>query len=313
MTAAMTAFACSDACMKALGQEMPLFQALFLRGCGTTLFLWGLTVAMGQARLGLPRRDWVLIAARVVAEMGAAWFFITALFQMPLANVSAVLQALPLAVTLAGAVVLRERIGRAQLLAILVGFAGVLLIVRPGAEGFGWPALYALASVACVTVRDLLSRLIAPDTPSLLVAAVTAGGVAAFGGVGSIFVAWTPVDGATALILIGAMSFVMLAYVASVSAMRVGELAVVAPFRYTSLLVSIALGVVAFGTVPDALTLTGAGIVVATGLFTFLRERTRPRAQPAVEGAVDTGGALPYSAPTPAMGEIRPVPGQTNS
>src|SRR4028118_1483861 len=85
LTAAMTAFACSDACMKALGQEMPLFQALFLRGCGTTLFLWGLTVAMGQARLGLPRRDWVLIAARVGAEMGAARVFITALFQMPLA------------------------------------------------------------------------------------------------------------------------------------------------------------------------------------------------------------------------------------
>ena len=66
MTAAMTGFAFSDACMKALGQEMPLFQALFLRGCGTTLFLWVLTFAMGQARLGLPRRDWLLIAARVV-------------------------------------------------------------------------------------------------------------------------------------------------------------------------------------------------------------------------------------------------------
>ena len=72
-----------------------------------------------------------------------------------------------------------------------------------------------------------------------------------------------------------------------------------------------ALGLMAGATL--APTLAGAGIVVATGLFTFLRERTRPRGEPAVEGAVDTGGAMPYSAPTPAMGEIRPAPGQTNS
>jgi S-adenosylmethionine uptake transporter len=234
---------------------------------------------MGQARLGLPRRDWALISARVLAEMGAAWFFITALFQMPLANVSAVLQSLPLAVTLAGALVLREPIGRARLVAILVGLLGVLLIVRPGAEGFGWPALYALASVACVTVRDLLSRVIAPDTPSLLVAAVTATGVAAFGGLGSLFVDWAPVGGVQALQLAGAMAFVMLAYVASVSSMRVGALSFVAPFRYTSLLVSIVLGAVAFGTFPEPLTLAGAGVVVATGLFTLLHERVRPRVE----------------------------------
>ena len=279
MTAAMAAFACSDACMKVLGETLPLFQALFLRGCGTTLGLLVLTVAMGQARLDLGARSWLLIGARAVAEMGAAWFFITALFQMPLANVSAVLQSLPLAVTLAGALVLGEPIGRARLAAILVGFAGVLLIVRPGAEGFGWPAAYALASVACVVVRDLIARRIPSRTPSLMVASVTAGAVAVFGGLGSLFVDWQPVGAREGLAFLGAMSFVMLAYVASVAAMRVGELSFVAPFRYASLLVSLLLGLLVFGTFPDGLTLLGAGIVVATGLFTLLHERVRPRVE----------------------------------
>lgn len=279
MTAAMAGFACSDACMKLLGETLPLFQALFLRGCGTTLGLLALTLWAGQGRLSLGARSWGLIGARAVAEMGAAWFFITALFQMPLGNVSAILQSLPLAVTLAGWLVLGEPVGRARLLAILVGFGGVLLIVRPGAEGFGWPALYALLSVACVTVRDLIARRLPRETPSLLVAAVTAAAVAGFGGVGSLFVDWAPVDGRTALLLLGAAGFVMVAYVASVAAMRVGELAVVAPFRYMSLLVSILLGAAVFGTFPDGLTLLGAGVVVATGLFTLLRERARARVE----------------------------------
>lgn len=279
MTTAMAGFAFSDACMKLLGESLPLFQALFLRGCGTTLFLGLLAWGAGQARPGLGARSWGLVGLRAVAEMRAAWFFITALFQMPLANVSAVLQSLPLAVTLAGALVLGEPVGRRRLLAILVGFGGVLLIVRPGAEGFGWPALHALASVGCVTVRDLIARRIPPAVPSLLVAAVTAGAVAAFGGAGSLFVDWAPVGGREALVLLGAMGFVMVAYVCSVAAMRAGDLAFVAPFRYASLLVSIVLGVLVFGTVPDGLTLLGAAIVVATGLFTLMHERARPRAR----------------------------------
>ena len=277
MAAAMAGFAVSDACMKLLGETLPLFQVLFLRGCGKTLILTTLAFARRQARLDLGARTWGIVALRAVAEMGAAFFFITALFQMPLANVSAILQSLPLAVTLAGAVFLGEPVGRARLAAILVGFVGVLLIVRPGAEGFGWPALFALASVACVTLRDLLSRTVPAETPSLLVAAVTSAAVAGFGGLGSLFVDWAPVGGRNALLLGAATGFVMVAYVASVAAMRVGDIAFVSPFRYMSLLVSILLGVLVFGTVPDGLTLLGAGIVVGTGLFTLLRERAGRR------------------------------------
>lgn len=275
MTGSMASFTLNDAFMKSLGDHLPLFQAIFLRGIGTTLFLIALTIWMGQLRLAASRRDWTLMIVRAVSEMGGAWFFITALFHMPFANLSAILQALPLAVTLAGAVFLGESVGWRRMAAIVIGFAGVMLIVRPGADGFTIYALYGLATVGCVTVRDIVSRMMSRELPSLMVASVSALGVTLFAATGSAFESWAPVTLPVALKLAGAMVFVFGGYLFSVSAMRVGELSFVAPFRYTSLIVALIVGALVFGTFPDALTLTGAGIVVATGLFTLYRERMR--------------------------------------
>ena len=285
MTGSMASFTFNDAFMKSLGEQLPLFQAIFLRGIGTTLFLIALTVWMRQVRLAASRRDWTLMIIRAVSEMGGAWFFITALFHMPFANLSAILQALPLAVTLAGAVFLGESVGWRRMTAILIGFAGVMLIVRPGADGFTIYALYGLATVACVTVRDIVSRMMSRELPSLMVASVSALGVTLFAAVGSTFETWAPVTLPVALKLLGAMVFVFGGYLFSVSAMRVGELSFVAPFRYTSLIVALIVGALAFGTFPDLLTLIGAGIVVATGLFTLYRERVTRRAALAAASA----------------------------
>ena len=285
MTGSMASFTFNDAFMKSLGEQLPLFQAIFLRGIGTTLFLIALTVWMRQVRLAASRRDWTLMIIRAVSEMGGAWFFITALFHMPFANLSAILQALPLAVTLAGTVFLGESVGWRRMTAILIGFAGVMLIVRPGADGFTIYALYGLATVACVTVRDIVSRMMSRELPSLMVASVSALGVTLFAAVGSTFETWAPVTLPVALKLLGAMVFVFGGYLFSVSAMRVGELSFVAPFRYTSLIVALFVGALAFGTFPDLLTLIGAGIVVATGLFTLYRERVTRRAALAAASA----------------------------
>lgn len=280
MAGAMTAFTVNDACMKSLADELPLMQALFLRGTATTLFLLVLTVTTGQLRLDIPRRDRGLVALRTLAEIGAAWFFITALFNMPLANVSAILQSLPLTVTLAGAIFFGEAVGWKRLTAILVGFVGVLLIVKPGGEGFTIYSISALASVACVTVRDLAARRMSRGVPSMLVALAASAGVTAFGGVGTAFAAWQPVTPLAALQLAGAAGFVICGYICSVMAMRVGEIGFVAPFRYTSIVVALVLGLAVFGSFPDALTLLGAGIVTATGLFTLYRERRAARPHP---------------------------------
>ena len=278
MVISMTAFTLNDACMKGLSDDLPLFQALFLRGLGTTTILILISWYFGHLRFNLARRDWGLIALRTAAEAMAAWFFITALYNMPLANVSAILQSLPLAVTLASALFLKEAVGWRRFMAIFVGFIGVLLIVQPGSEGFTHYSVFALLSVAGVVVRDLSARRMSREVPSVLIALAAAFGVTIFAGLGSLTVDWQPISTESGWQLAGAMTFVVGGYVASVAAMRTGEIGFVAPFRYASLLVALVVGFVAFGDWPDQITLTGAAIVVATGLFTLYRERMMRRA-----------------------------------
>ena len=282
MMGAMTAFTLNDAAMKAVGEVAPLFQVLFLRGVITSILLLALTIYLRQLRGRLPQREWGLIALRSLAEVGAAWFFLTALFNLPIANVSAILQSLPLTVTLAGALFLGENVGWRRFVAILIGFVGVLMIVQPGGDGFTIHAVYALASVACVTVRDLAARRMNAAVPSVFISMVAAMSVTAFAGAGAVFVEWQPLDSSGILLVVASATFVIFGYIFSVSSMRVGEIGFVTPFRYTSLLVALILGVVIFGTFPDSLTLLGAAIVVATGIFTLLRELRLRQAGPSV-------------------------------
>ena len=158
MMASMACFTLNDAFMKVTDGAIPLFQLLFLRGILTTILIVALALWLKSLHFNIARRDWKLIAMRSAAEMATAYFFITALFNMPLANVTATLQALPLTVTLGGALFFREAVGWRRMSAILVGFLGMLLIVRPGSEGFNIYGIYALLAVLGVTVRDLVTR-----------------------------------------------------------------------------------------------------------------------------------------------------------
>ena len=283
MSAGMFFFTINDAFMKGLSDELPLFQAVFLRGVATSAMIWLLARRMGALRFDLSRRDWGIMAIRALAEIGAAYFFITALFHMPLANATAILQSLPLTITLAGALFLGEAVGWRRTVAIVFGFGGVLLIVRPGAEGFTVYSLYALASVACVTLRDLSTRRLSSQAPSLTVALSSAVAVMLFGAAGTAVADWVPVSPTAWAQLAGAVVSVTGGYLCSVMVMRSGggDIGVIAPFRYTSLIWSLAIGLLAFGDWPDSLTLIGAAIVAATGIFTLWRERqTRRAARP---------------------------------
>jgi len=264
----------NDAFMKGLSGDIPLFQALFLRGLGTVAVLVALAIITGQFRFGYSRKDWVLIGLRSTAEIGGTVFFLTALFHMPIANVTAVLQVLPLTVSLAGALFLGEVLGWRRLMAILVGFVGVFLIVRPGGEGFTIYSIYALGAVACVTLRDLVVRRMSRKVPSIMVGLMAAISVTLSGAFVTATQSWVPVDGTTTLQLAGAMVFIVFGYIFSVAAMRTGEIGFVAPFRYSGLLAALIIGWAVFGDWPVPLTLIGAGIVVATGLFTLYRERS---------------------------------------
>lgn len=272
MIGAMTAFTVNDAFMKTVLAEVPLFQALFLRGVGLSIVLYLMCRAAGQLNSQIAGPDRKLILWRGVAEAGGAALFLSAIIFMPLANVSAVLQALPLTVSLAAAVFLGEALGWRRITAILIGLGGVLLIVQPGGEGFNAYALLAVGAVILVTFRDIAARRLSKDVPSVLVAFITSVIVTTFAGIASIFVDWVVLPANTLLLIGAAILFLCGGYVFSVSAMRVGEISVVAPFRYTSLLVALILGALFFDEWPDQLSLIGAGIVVATGLFTLYRE-----------------------------------------
>lgn len=272
MMGAMCAYTFNDAFMKALADEIPLFQAIFVRGVGAVIFLAFLCKVLGQLKLLFPKREWGYILLRTAGEVGGTFFFLTALFNMPIANVAAILQVLPLSVSLMAALVLGEALGWRRLTAIFVGFVGVLLIIQPGGADFSIFSLYALGAVACVTLRDIAVRRMSRDVPSVFVALIAAIAVTGLGAVGSFFIQWQPLSVTAGLQLAGAMAFLIFGYIASVSAMRFGEIGFVAPFRYTSLLVALVLGVVFFGEWPNTLALVGGAIVVATGLFTLYRE-----------------------------------------
>ena len=277
MNCAMAGFTFNDAFMKAATETLPLYQAILMRGVLTGLALLALGLAIGGVRVTLPRRDAGIIALRSLAEVAGTALFLTALLHMPLANLSAILQFLPLAVTLAAALIYREVIGWRRMSAIFVGFLGILIIIRPGTDGFDVWSVLGLGAVVCVVVRDLATRRLSGAVPSVTVALWASASVSVMGAVGMAVQGWSPPTLSEALFVSAAASALVVGYMFSVMVMRVGDIGFVAPFRYTALLWAILLGWLIFGSLPDLWTVIGAAIVVTTGVFTLLRERRLAR------------------------------------
>lgn len=275
MMGSMAAFTLNDTLMKAMAGEVPLYQLLFLRGALTSAAVVVIAWRMGVLRARPSRRDWMFIGLRTAAETSATYFFLTALFAMPLANVTAIMQAMPLTITLAAALFLREPVGWRRLGAILIGFAGVMLIVRPGAADFNSQAIYALIAVGCATLRDLTTRRLSSGTPSVFVTLVTSVSIMTFfglAGLAGLGERWLPMDARQVGLTAGAALFIIGGYLFSIMVMRIGEISFIAPFRYTGLLWALVLGWTVFGEWPVPLTLLGAAIVVGSGMFMLYRE-----------------------------------------
>lgn len=272
MMASMAAFTLGDTCVKAIGEAISLSQLLVIRGFFASLFIAALAWRLKALRFDLPRRDWALVLTRAGAEVCSTYFFLTALRQMPLANVTALLQMLPLTLTLGSAVFFGEPVGWRRWVAIAAGFAGMLLIVRPGTEGFNQYSVLALIAVAFVTLRDLVTRRMSPAVPSLTVTLVSSVAVFLFALTMSLGQTWEPITPRLGALLAGTTLFIVAGYSLSVIVMRVGEMSFVAPFRYTGLLIALTVGFLVFGDWPVPLTLIGAAIIVATGSFNLWRE-----------------------------------------
>ena len=274
MTGSMVAFAINDAFLRSIGGGLPVFQTLTLRGLLVVTFLAALVWATGTwVPQRLTRREKWLLVARSVTEIGAAFFIVNALFNMELAKVTAILQILPLTIPLAIWLFLREPMGWRRMVAIGIGFVGMLLIVQPGGPDYSVYSLYCLGAVVCVTARDVLSRRLGHKVSSSLISFYSALSVLLFAAVATQFETWEPVGQAHVWALLGSSVAILLGYVFSVMVMRTGEVGFTAQFRYMGLIAALVIGYLAFGEWPNVLTLCGAAIVVTTGLFTLLRER----------------------------------------
>jgi len=274
MCGSMLAFTLNDTLVKAvLHDGMPLYQVIALRGLGAITGLC--LIALRQnGRLGLwpAGRDRLWLALRTVGEVGATWSFLVALSHMALANLSAIMQSLPLVVTLVAALLLGERIGWRRITAIVVGFVGVMIIIRPGAADFDRWSVLGLISVAFVVLRDLATRKFSQSLPSTTGALWAAMAVFTMGCVGTAQAGWYPVSALHLAEIAGSAVFLIVGYLCAIKVMRVGEISVVAPFRYTSLLWAIILGWLLFGTLPDFWTVVGGATTVASGLFILQRQ-----------------------------------------
>lgn len=275
MCGSMAGFTVNDALMKSATETMPLFQAIFLRGILATLGLLLIARARGVSVLLPGGRDRLWVGLRTLGEILSTATFLIALTQMPIANLSAIMQSLPLAVTLAAAVFLNEPIGWRRMTAILVGFVGVLIIVKPGAADFDIWSVLGLASVAGVVIRDLATRKFSQGMPSAAGAVWAAASVMAMGALMTLHDGWQPLALRPTLEVLAAGCFIIVGYLCAVRVMRVGDLAVVAPFRYTSLIWATLLGWAMFGNLPDARTTLGSAIVVGSGVYIFWRESLR--------------------------------------
>ncbi len=279
MSISMAAFVVNDTAMKLAGEHLNVFQAMFLRGILTTLMLAIFCHYKGILTVRLPKKDRRLIVLRLIGEVNAAAFYLTALFHMPLANATAILQSLPLAVTLGAAIFLGEPVGWRRYFAICAGFIGVLMIVRPGADGFNEYSVYAIISVLFVVLRDLATRRLSGTVPSTLVTFLTSFSVMSIGGIISIFDGWAPVTTESLGLLALASVFVMIGYQFSISTMRTGDLSFTSLFRYTILIWAILIGIIVFNEFPDLWTILGSAVIVVSGLYTVYRERLLARRQ----------------------------------
>ncbi|WP_412049251.1 DMT family transporter [Hoeflea sp. Naph1] len=275
MTLSMAGFTCNDSIVKLLTSDLSVAQVMFLRGVVATLLIYLLARHKRALRpLRLLLNPW--IALRVVGELGGTVTFLIGLANVPLANASAILQALPLAVTMGAAMFLSEPVGWRRWGAILVGFTGVLIIVRPGVEGFSPYSLMIIGTVIFASARDIATRKVDPAIPSLFLSTVTAGAVCL---AGLVLIwpmgGWEPVDALQLGLISTAACLVLVGYQCIIMAMREGDISFIAPFRYTGLIWAVMLGYLVFGEVPDIYMAIGGIIVIGSGLYTLYREHVK--------------------------------------
>ena len=276
MALAMAGFALEDMFIKLAAKTLPAGQVLLILAIGGTL-IFGATAQFQGIRIWSPLARNPGVILRTLAEVVGSIGLITAIALTPLSSASAIMQATPLFITLCAALFMGEQVGWRRWSAIIVGFAGVLLVIRPGTDGFNMLSLFAVLGVFGLGLRDLATRIVPATAPALVLSTYAFGaliptGLAMMAVMGTPWVA-PSLDAWVWMTCANAVG--VLAYIGIVTASRTGEVSVVAPFRYIRLVFALAVGITVFGERPDALTLTGAAIIVGSGLYSLFRQARR--------------------------------------
>ena len=269
----MACFAVEDTFIKLLSARLPATQILFSVGFGGALITLALAVT-----LNVNLADKILlnkhVISRTIADLFGALFFTSAMVLIPMSLLASILQATPLFVTLGAAILLGEKVGWRRWSAIFIGFLGIIIILQPGYGSFQLASLLGLAAVLCLALRDVVTRDMATEIPTLT---VTFYACLAMGSAG--FIAYpffgTPIMPTTfeAIVLVCAAIIGLTGYFLIVLATRKGDVSVIAPFRYSRLLFSLGLASLILGEMLTLPILLGGLLVVSSGIYTFGRER----------------------------------------
>ncbi|WP_421695894.1 DMT family transporter [Aestuariivirga sp.] len=276
MVCAMASFVCNDTIVKIVGESLPVGELIALRGVMAMLLLGFICFWQGLLP-ELPKIRQRSILLRSSCDLFATIAFVTALVHMPIANLTSVMQAVPLAVALLSMMFLGEDVGWRRMIAIVGGFIGVLLIVKPSVASFNFYELLALLIVFFVALRDILTKRIPARIPVFVVAFANACFVT-FGGAALALVQgvqWPELWQVGLLAL--AACFLSAGYLLMVATLRVGELTGTAPFRYSVMIFAIVSGILVFGEFPDGIAIAGMVLIVICGLYAAHREALRAR------------------------------------
>ena len=282
MMMSMACFAVEDTFIKLLSARLPATQILFSLGFGGALITLVLAIV-----LNVNLADKILlnkhVISRTIADLFGALSFTSAMVLIPMSLLASILQATPLFVTLGAAILLGEKVGWRRWSAIFIGFLGVIIILQPGYGSFQLASLLGLAAVLCLALRDVVTRDMATEIPTLT---VTFYACLAMGSAG--FIAYPffgpPIMPTTyeAIILICAAIIGLTGYFLLVLATRKGDVSVIAPFRYSRLLFSLGLASLILGEKLTLPILLGGLLVVSSGIYTFGRERRLVKIQKSV-------------------------------
>jgi drug/metabolite transporter (DMT)-like permease len=295
MLLATMAFVTGDAMMKLMSARLPTGETMFIRGVIGSMLVFGLVWAVGEMatlRASVTR----LATYRVAGDVGAAVCFQNALSRLPFADVSALVQVNPLVATAAAALFLGETVRWRRWLATIVGLFGAILIIKPGGSAFQWASLLAIGAVFASVARDLVTRRMPAGTPAFTTIAFSMWAVT-LASLGFLpFERWSwPSAGHVAIL--GFTACCMLAGQLGIFiAVRLGEISVLAPYRYTSLVWALMFSLLLFREFPDRWTLVGMAIIVVAGLYTFYREQTLRR-EAAIRAAVAPPDTRPPQGP----------------